>query len=220
MGGGYYNRKVGYATYSLPETIIEKVEPQSPPPQDDFKPLATLELDGWELVDEKGEKWITYPEISKHLGYANDSAVRKIYSDHQTWFNDGVDTTLLRLVTPSRGEQEFRLFSFTGGLKICRYSEMPKADEVMQQLIDLADKIRRGEYPAKVSHIDEHIAKWQDSLMLRVIKPAIVDLDERKADREEVKTAIDDVKSSIIHDVDKASEVIIKVHTKDMIYRM
>jgi hypothetical protein len=60
-------------------------------------------------------------------------------------FYEEKDSVEVTLTSVDGKERETRVFSFTGGLKICRYSGMPKADEVMQQMIDLAEKVGRGE---------------------------------------------------------------------------
>ena len=189
-------KKWRFATYRLPEAEpdvipppIPELEEQAETPQaeggsgveqetvDDFKPLATLELDGWELVDEKGEKWVRSIEIAHHLGYLNADAIMQIYSRHQDFFIEGKDSVAIKLMATDMKEYETRVFSFTGGLKICRYSEMPKADEAMQQLIDLADKVRHGKYPAQVYQINEHIAMWQEVLLGKVLLPKFEQID-------------------------------------------
>jgi len=180
-------KKWRFATYRLPEAepilSTTELEEQVETPQvdggtvDDFKPLAALELDGWELVDEKGEKWMRGTEIASHLGYEREDAIAQIYGAHESFFQDGKDTLTLKLRDSLGRERETRVFSFTGGLKVCRYSEMPKADEVMQQLIDLADKVRHGKYPAQVYQINEHIAMWQEVLLGKVLLPKFEQID-------------------------------------------
>ena len=165
-----------------PEVVVETVtvdeEPEPEVVDDDFKPLATMEIDGWELVDEQGEKWVTSRELSKHLGYGRPDAVTQIYNEHRSFFRNVEDVTTLDIRGVDGKEREVRVFSFTGGLKVCRYSEMPAADEVMQQLIDLAEKVRKGE----LISVDSHIAKWQDALMVNVIQPALA----QKVNRDEL----------------------------------
>lgn len=142
---------------------------------DDFQPLATIEMDGWEIVDEEGEKWIRGEEMRKHLGYEDKDSITKIYNRHKDFFIEGKDSVTVKLTATDGKEYETRAFSFTGGLKICRYSEMPKADEVMQQLIDLGEKVRMG--ALQDSSIEQHILKWQDALMINVVQPKLKELE-------------------------------------------
>jgi hypothetical protein len=87
-------------------------------------------------------------ELATHLGYADIDSVSKIYERHQTFFIDGRDSVTFKLKSTDGKEYDTRCYSYTGCLGVCRYSDMPPADDVMQQLINLADKVRKGEYPA------------------------------------------------------------------------
>lgn len=77
-------------------------------------------------MDEKGEKWIRSRELAIHLGYEHERSVNTIYSRHSSFFIDGKDSTDINLMSVDGKERPIRVFSFTGGLKVCRYSEMHK----------------------------------------------------------------------------------------------
>ena len=192
------------AVYSKPvpdESSVSQEPSEKPTPEkddlDDFKPLATVDVDGWEIVDERGEKWLTGRELSEHLEYNRLDAVTQVYNEHQAFFIEGKDVTTLDLRGVDDKTRNTRCFSFTGGLKICRYSEMPKADDVMQQLIDLAEKVKKSE----LTSIDSHIAKWQDALMLKVIEPKLTEMEDEiglaKQHVNNLETKVSDVEKKL-----------------------
>lgn len=125
-------------------------------------PLDVIDIDGWEIVDIEGNKWVRSQEISYHLGYARSDAVTQIYNKHKDWFQDGKDTVILKTRATDGKEYETRCFSFTGGWKICQYSNMPKADEVMQQLEALIKKMG--------TDIEEYVDEISDTKLVPYIE--------------------------------------------------
>jgi len=107
-----------------------------------FRPVSAQEIDGWEVVE---DKWVTARELAQQLGYNKRQSVTDIYNAHKNFFIEEKDSVVLNLRTTDGKKYDTRCFSFSGGLKICRYSNQPKADDVMQALIDLGDKVRSGE---------------------------------------------------------------------------
>lgn len=183
-GGDFYEWKAKCAS---------EYEPDS---DDDFKPLATMEMDGWEIVDEQDEKWIRQKELSAHLGYADSDGVSKVYERHSGDFKE-TDSTTVNLTGVDGKEREVRIFSFRGCLKVCRHSDMPAANEVMDQLYDLAEKVRKGE----LISVDSHIAKWQDRLMIGVIEPKLTEMEDEigttKQHVNQLETKVDDVTQKV-----------------------
>ena len=102
-------------------------------------------LDGyWQTGDEKGDFWATREKIGRLLGYANpDTAIKNIHlrnSERLSRFS-----TLLKLSQVEGKRTVTRdviVYNFKGLLEICRYSNQPKADAVMDFLWNVADDIR------------------------------------------------------------------------------
>ena len=112
------------------------------------------------------EFWLSREQIGKLLGYANPvDAIKKIHSRNRERLN--LFSTGGQIDTPSRGTQNATLYSFNGLLEICRFSNQPKANEVINRLWDIAYEIsRKGYYavPAVQSQID---ALSQENKLLR-----------------------------------------------------
>ena len=62
---------------------------------------------------------------------------------------------MVKLSTPEGGTQDTTVYNFKGLLEICRYSNQPKADAVMDFLWNIADEIRRTGFYATPNKIDE-----------------------------------------------------------------
>jgi prophage antirepressor-like protein len=110
--------------------------------------MNELVVNNWKLVSDvsvlKGA-WITAEELGKHLGYTNiEDAVNVIFHRHKKNFVEGVDTSTFNL----KGDNYTRLvriYSERGALKIIRYSNTPVADAVMDEIIEVYLKVRKGE---------------------------------------------------------------------------
>ena len=99
---------------------------------------------------DKGNFWATREQIGRLLEYSDPTdAIAKIHTRHRERLDKFSDMD--RLSTPS-GIQEVTLYSFKGLLEICRYSQQPNADAVMDVLWEIADEIRRtGSYNPQTS---------------------------------------------------------------------
>ena len=95
--------------------------------------------------EDKGNFWATREQIGRLLEYAEPrDAIAKIH--HRNHERLDKFSGVVKLSTPS-GMQETTVYSFKGLLEICRYSNQPKADAVMDWLFEVADEIRRtGSY--------------------------------------------------------------------------
>ena len=90
--------------------------------------------------------WATREQIGQALGYADPTdAIAKIHKRNKERLDrfSGMD----RLSTPEGGTQMTTIYNFKGLLEICRYSNQPVANQVIDVLWDIADEIRRtGSY--------------------------------------------------------------------------
>ena len=95
-----------------------------------------------------GDFWATRTQIGELLGYEYPrEAIGKIHERNKERL--GKFSAVVKLTTPS-GIQATTVYSFKGLLEICRYSNQPKADAIMDWLWEVADEIRRtGTYSLK-----------------------------------------------------------------------
>ena len=124
--------------------------------------IASREFNGVILncYQEKGQNnpadfWATREQIGLLLEYENPSdAIRFIHNRNKERLDKFSTTFKLNHVEGERVvTREVIMYSFRGLLEICRYSQQPKANAVMDFLYDIADEIRRtGEYRSKDTH--------------------------------------------------------------------
>ena len=98
---------------------------------------------------DKGAFWATRTQIGELLGYEHPAtAIKNIHERNK----DRLDrfSTQLKMSQVEGGrkvEREVTLYDFKGLLEICRYSNQPKANAIMDWLWEIADEIRRtGSY--------------------------------------------------------------------------
>ena len=122
----------------------------------DLQLIATREFNGITLncYQEKSQQdnsdfWATREQIGMLLEYADPrDAIAKIHARNKERLDKFSRGT--QIVHPSGGTQMTTVYSFRGLLEICRYSNQPKANAVMDFLYDIADEIRRtGTYSSK-----------------------------------------------------------------------
>ena len=121
--------------------------------------VATRQLNDitFECYQEQGQEnqqdfWATREQIGQALGYENPSnAIKDIHSRHSERMDMFSTQRKMRQVEGSRMvTREVFLYNFKGLLEICRYSQQPVADAVMDVLWDIADEIRKtGSYNTK-----------------------------------------------------------------------
>lgn len=107
--------------------------------------------------DSGKEFWGTREQIGTMLGYAYPrEAIGKIHERNAARFKDF--STVVKLTKVEGGREVSRaitVYNFKGLLEICRYSNQPKADAVMDFLWEMADEVRKtGSYSVK-SNPDE-----------------------------------------------------------------
>ena len=110
----------------------------------DFNGL-TLNCYREEGQEVSGEFWMTREQIGQLLGYSQpEVAIGKIHKrnkermDRFSTFTKMVKVEGNRTVT-----RDMRVYNFKGLLEICRYSNQPTANAVIDVLWDIADEIRR-----------------------------------------------------------------------------
>ena len=129
--------------------------------------------------NESDEFFATREQIGQLLGYLNpQDAIAKIHRRNRARLDKF--SRAGQNVQTLGGTQATTVYSFRGLLEICRYSNQPKADAVMDFLYDIADKIRKyGFYatPATAEKIlndpDTFIKILQEYKMLRYTNVAL-----------------------------------------------
>lgn len=105
--------------------------------------------------EELGDFWATREQIGQLLGYERPNEAIGHIHDRNKERLDRFSTVLkLSKVEGSRTvTREMTVYNFKGLLEVCRYSNQPKADAVIDKLWEIADEIRRtGMYSSKKSH--------------------------------------------------------------------
>lgn len=122
-----------------------------------FELATTKEFDGVDFncyIENNNSKdfWGTREQIGMLLGYAEPrKAVENIHYRNKERLDKFSTTLKMRAVEGNRTvTRDVIVYNFRGLLEICRYSNQPKADAVMDFLYDIADEIRRtGSYSVK-----------------------------------------------------------------------
>lgn len=92
-----------------------------------------------------GDFWATREQIGQLLGYAEPTdAIKKIHKRNKERLNKFSRGDILSLVEGNRTvTRDVIVYSFRGLLEICRYSNQPAANAVIDFLWDVADDIRK-----------------------------------------------------------------------------
>lgn len=133
--------------------------------------------------DDNSDFWATREQVGRLLGYENPrKAIAIIHTRNKERldkFSKGV-----QIETPSRGLQSATVYNFKGLLEICRYSNQPAANAVIDFLWDVADDIRKhGMY---MSDKLQDTAKVDPKRFNAVVKKYLVEKDKVKALTEQI----------------------------------
>lgn len=124
---------------------------------------------------EKWDFWATREQIGKFLGYSKPRiAIGKIHQRNRERLDKFSTSVQLanpkkgdtNLTTPSENVQTITVYSFRGLLEICRFSNQPNANKVIDILWDIAYEISQTGYyaiPAVKNQFDE--LRYQNSLL-------------------------------------------------------
>ena len=127
-----------------------------------------------------GDFWATRTQIGQLLEYSEPGiAIGNIHNRNK----DRLDrfSRVNQIDLPSGGVQEVVLYNFKGLLEICRYSQQPKANAVMDWLWEVADEIRRtGRYSTRRSCGSLSSFKAAETLISKAVRC------KTEADRQEV----------------------------------
>ena len=117
---------------------------------------------------DKSNFWATRTQIGQLLGYENPrDAIKDIHERHRERLDKFSTQRKLRLHEENRVvTREVIMYDFKGLLEICRYSQQPNANAVIDVLWDIADEIRRtGKYNVHAS--DDELKRKDRELDIR-----------------------------------------------------
>ena len=115
------------------------------------------------------EFWGTRDQIGQMLGYSEPRiAIGKIHSRNSERLDKFATVTKLVTVEGDREvEREFTIYNFKGLLEICRFSNQPKADAVMDFVWNMADEVRKhGVYVTNAAHMSQIPQTLSEALRL------------------------------------------------------
>ena len=136
--------------------------------------------------NENEEVWLTREQIGKALGYANPGkAIQKIHLEHKERLDkfsiqikeETINTLNIRNRKGSDSgvlEEDSRLcnlrstvtyYSERGIMEICRWSEMPRADEFMDWVYDVIQAYRHREYKLALQDFDSKLENLNKRLL-------------------------------------------------------
>ena len=120
----------------------------------ELKLATTRNFNGNELAcyvednpKERYEFWASRTQIGQFLGYAHpNEAIKLIHKRNRERLSKFSET--YQIDTPSSGKQTTTVYSFKGLLEICRFSNQPNANKVIDILWDIAYEIANKGYYA------------------------------------------------------------------------
>ena len=127
----------------------------------DLQLITSREFNGYTLdcyvepeQEDKGAFWATREQIGRLLGYESPAhAIKDIHARNKERLDRFSRGRKLRQVEGGRSvTRSIIMYNFKGLLEICRYSQQPNANAVIDVLWDIADEIRRtGSYTVKMT---------------------------------------------------------------------
>ena len=109
------------------------------------KEFNGVALDCYKAENEDDGFWVTREQIGRLLGYSNpDTAVKNIHLRNVDRLNKFSTQLKLSQVEGNRTvTREITVYNFKGFLEICRFSNQPKADDVMDFAWNVMNEIRQ-----------------------------------------------------------------------------
>jgi prophage antirepressor-like protein len=105
---------------------------------------ATMAFDGLSLniLDHRGEPWLTARELASALGYRDESAVLRISSRNQDEFTEEMTCTVK--LTVQIQDRETRIFSSRGCYAVGFFAKTDRAKAFRRWVLDVLEKHLRG----------------------------------------------------------------------------
>lgn len=101
------------------------------------------------ILDRKGNRWIASPDLASALGYADTSAVTRIYRRHVDEFTPGMKGSVK--LTGPRGPQSTMIFSLRGAHLVAMFAKTEQAKGFRRWVLDLIERDFASSDVAKIS---------------------------------------------------------------------
>ena len=109
------------------------------------KQFNGINFDCYAQENDDNDFWATREQIGQLLGYENPRlSIANIHNRNKERLDKF--SRVIKMITHEENREvtrDFRIYNFKGLLEICRYSNQPKADAVMDFLWEIADEIRK-----------------------------------------------------------------------------
>ena len=142
------------------------------------KTLDGIALDCYKDNSEINDFWATREQIGRLLGYAKpDTAIKNIHLRNAERLSKFSTQLKLSHVEGTRTvTRDVIAYNFKGLLEICRWSNQPKANEVIDFMWNIADELRLGNIKIyKTAVLNEHEKFLHEQEKVKALKNHIAD---------------------------------------------
>lgn len=101
-------------------------------------PALVFQNTHFSVVDRNGHSWLRSSEIASALGYADASAISRIYARNSDEFTDAMTCTVK--LTDGVQERDMRIFSLRGAHLAAMFARTVAAKQFRRWLLDLLDR--------------------------------------------------------------------------------
>ena len=150
--------------------------------------FGSLEIDVVQAAGQP-EPGITRRQLGEMLGYENPSlAIKDIHTRNADRFNDGAKCAIVKMPDTAGRYVDTYIYGFKGILEVCRYSNQPNANAVMDWAWETLDRLRKDEIStrpltgnelvlAAMQHLQSELGKEKE---LRLTAEARIEADKPK----------------------------------------
>lgn len=140
--------------------------------------INLVSVDGYYDQD---RAWFTREQIGSALGYDNPNHAINVIHDRNRDRLDKFSMTV-QMTAKDGKTREMMVYNLRGVMEICRWSNQPKADEVMDELYDMAEAVAEKGYYSYMS--DDQLMELLKARVAKnekFLRDAPVDLKSKKA---------------------------------------
>lgn len=118
------------------------------------------------IVDHLGQPWLKANEIAQALGYADESAINRIYARRSDEFTDTMTCSVK--LTDQIQTREVRIFSLRGAHLLAMFARTAVAKEFRAWVLDLLEQRTDDNAPQRDVHLVEHAHQLAHAATLQV----------------------------------------------------
>lgn len=123
------------------------------------------------IVDHQGQPWLKANEIAQALGYADESAINRIYARRSDEFTEKMTLTVNLTVKGfgnGNSEKEVRIFSLRGAHLLAMFARTAVAKEFRAWVLDLLEQQTEDNAQQRDVHLVEHAHQLAHAATLQV----------------------------------------------------